>query len=204
MRITFLRVASSSLRLKTRRRLTGADGFFATIRASAISSNAVNRSVNRPRTLCSRRIGYPAPPLDEQSAVILWGGEFALEVPPCGLPSRPPALQPRCKLRYPSDLTDAEWARVEPLIPPGNGSRLVVIRRFAIRQVTNCSAVHSQPSVASDASLPKDLPPRRLITSDCGTGIRLARIHHALDLKCREKAAIAKPVPTPSSSTARV
>ena len=33
--ITFLRVASSSLRLKTRRKLTGADGFFATIRASA-------------------------------------------------------------------------------------------------------------------------------------------------------------------------
>jgi hypothetical protein len=25
----------------------------------------------------------------------------------------------RSKLRYPSDLTDAEWALVEPLIPPG-------------------------------------------------------------------------------------
>ena len=24
----------------------------------------------------------------------------------------------RSKLRYPSDLTDDEWARVEPLIPP--------------------------------------------------------------------------------------
>ena len=46
MRITFLRVASSSLRLKTRRRLTGADGLFATIRASASlsSTSAVNRS----------------------------------------------------------------------------------------------------------------------------------------------------------------
>ena len=25
----------------------------------------------------------------------------------------------RDKLRYPSDLTDVEWAHVEPLIPPG-------------------------------------------------------------------------------------
>jgi hypothetical protein len=25
----------------------------------------------------------------------------------------------RSKLRYPSDLTDAEWGLVEPLIPPG-------------------------------------------------------------------------------------
>ena len=25
----------------------------------------------------------------------------------------------RDKLRYPSDLTDAEWAHIEPLIPPG-------------------------------------------------------------------------------------
>ena len=28
------------------------------------------------------------------------------------------SLRPRCRLRYPSDLTDAEWAHVEPLIPP--------------------------------------------------------------------------------------
>ena len=29
----------------------------------------------------------------------------------------------RDKLRYPSDLTDAEWAHIEPLIPPGNARR---------------------------------------------------------------------------------
>jgi hypothetical protein len=29
----------------------------------------------------------------------------------------------RSKLRYPSDLTDDEWAHVEPLIPPGVGPR---------------------------------------------------------------------------------
>jgi hypothetical protein len=37
----------------------------------------------------------------------------------------------RCKLRYPSDLTDAEWELVEPLIRPGKhggGKRTVVMR----------------------------------------------------------------------------
>ena len=37
----------------------------------------------------------------------------------------------RDKLRYPSDLTDEEWAHVEPLIPPatrGGGKRRVNIR----------------------------------------------------------------------------
>ena len=41
----------------------------------------------------------------------------------------------RDKLRYPSDLTDAEWAHIEPLIPsgkPGGGKR-----RVAIREVIN-------------------------------------------------------------------
>ena len=37
----------------------------------------------------------------------------------------------RSKLRYPSDLTDAEWGLVEPLIPPGKtggGKRTVNMR----------------------------------------------------------------------------
>ena len=33
----------------------------------------------------------------------------------------------RDKLRYPSDLTDEEWALVGPLIPPGN-SPLIMCR----------------------------------------------------------------------------
>ena len=47
----------------------------------------------------------------------------------------------RDKLRYPSDLTDAEWAHIEPLIPPGKpgGGK----RRVAIREVINRD-VHSQ------------------------------------------------------------
>jgi transposase len=37
----------------------------------------------------------------------------------------------RGKLRYPSDLTDAEWQLVKPLIPPGKpggGKRTVIMR----------------------------------------------------------------------------
>ena len=49
--------------------------------------------------------------------MILWGGEFALEVPHGTADNRP--RYNRDKLRYPSDLTDAEWAHIEPLIPPG-------------------------------------------------------------------------------------
>ena len=43
--------------------------------------------------------------------------------------------RPRDKLRYPSDLTDAEWAHIKPLIPPakrGEGKR-----RVDMRQVVN-------------------------------------------------------------------
>ena len=40
-------------------------------------------------------------------------------------------LYDRSQLRYPSDLTDEEWALVEPMIPPakrGGGKRTVVMR----------------------------------------------------------------------------
>ena len=39
----------------------------------------------------------------------------------------------RDKLRYPSDLTDAEWAHIRPLIPPakrGGGKRRVDMRQL--------------------------------------------------------------------------
>ena len=65
---------------------------------------------------------HPAPPLEELNQLsILWGGEFALEVAPSWpLPTTSPALaKTATRLRYPSDLTDAESAHIEPLIPPG-------------------------------------------------------------------------------------
>ena len=33
----------------------------------------------------------------------------------------------RDKLRYPSDLTDAEWAHIEPLIPPGKPGVMYIL-----------------------------------------------------------------------------
>ena len=82
----------------------------------------------------------------------------------------------RDKLRYPSDLTDAEWAHIEPLIPPGKpgGGK----RRVAIREVIN-----GVMYILSTGCTVHDY--LGLWNWD-GT---LDRIHHALYLKCREKAA---------------
>ena len=59
----------------------------------------------------------------------------------------------RSKLRYPSDLTDDEWALVEPLIPPARrgGNR----RHVDVREVMNgIMYVLSKESVASDPKRP--------------------------------------------------
>ena len=61
----------------------------------------------------------------------------------------------RDKLRYPSDLTDAEWAHIEPLIPPGKpgGGK----RRVAIREVIN-GVMYILSTGCQWRALPKDLP----------------------------------------------
>ena len=58
----------------------------------------------------------------------------------------------RDKLRYPSDLTDAEWAHIEPLIPPGKpgGGK----RRVAIREVINGVMYILSTGAHSDAKRP--------------------------------------------------
>ena len=93
----------------------------------------------------------------------------------------------RDKLRYPSDLTNEEWALVEPLIAPGKrggGKRTVVMR----------SVVDGLMYILSTGcqwrAIPKDLPPRSTLFdyldlwSWDGT---LERIHHELYVKCRER-----------------
>ena len=89
----------------------------------------------------------------------------------------------RDKLRYPSDLTDAEWAHIEPLIPPGKpgGGK----RRVAIREVQRRD-VHSE-----HASCPRICRPEApcMITSACGTGTAPGSHPSCVYLKCREKAA---------------
>jgi transposase len=94
----------------------------------------------------------------------------------------------RSKLRYPSDLTDEEWALIAPVIPPakrGGGKRTV-----SIREVVN-GLMYVLSSGCQWRALPKDLPPRSTVNGYFtlwdydGT---LDRIHHALYVKCREQA----------------
>jgi transposase len=83
-------------------------------------------------------------------------------------------------LRYPSDLTDAEWALVEPAIPPAkHGGRR---REVNVREVLN-AVFYVLSTGCQWNALPKDLPPKS--TAHCyfmlwdwdGT---LERLHHML------------------------
>ena len=58
----------------------------------------------------------------------------------------------RSKLRYPSDLTDAEWALIEPLIPAGKtgGGK----RRVNVREVVNGLAGTCCPPMVQPVSAP--------------------------------------------------
>jgi transposase len=90
-------------------------------------------------------------------------------------------------LRYPSDLTDAEWAHIGPLIPPakrGGGKR-----RVDMREVVN-GVMYVLSTGCQWRYIPKDLPPRSTVNeyfrnwSHDGT---LENIHHAVYVKCREQ-----------------
>ena len=94
----------------------------------------------------------------------------------------------RSRLRYPSDLTDEEWALAEPLIPPAKrgGNR----RHVVVREVVN-GLMYVLSTGCQWRAIPKDLPPRSTLYdyfdlwSWDGT---LDRIHDALYAKCREAA----------------
>ena len=89
-------------------------------------------------------------------------------------------------LRYPSDLTDAEWVLVEPLIPPAKrGGRK---REVDVREVLN-GLLYVLSTGCQWRAVPKDLPPKSTLFSYFdlwnwdGT---LGRIHQELYVKCRE------------------
>ena len=99
-----------------------------------------------------------------------------------------PGQYDRSKLRYPSDVTDEEWAFIEPLIPaakPGGNKRSI-----DERSVVN-GVMYILSTGCQWAALPKDLPPRSTVNDylrrwdDDGT---LERIHQALYVRCRELA----------------
>ena len=93
----------------------------------------------------------------------------------------------RSRLRYPSDLTDGEWALVAPLIPPAKrgGNR----RHVDVRAVMN-GLMYILSTGCQWRAIPTDLPPRSTLHSYFdlwswdGT---LERIHHALYVACRDQ-----------------
>jgi transposase len=97
------------------------------------------------------------------------------------------SLYNRDKLRYPSDLTDAEWRHIGPLIPPakrGGGKR-----RVDMREVVN-GVMYVLSTGCQWRYIPKDLPPRSTVNGYfCLWGYdgTLERMHHALYVKCREQ-----------------
>ncbi len=94
----------------------------------------------------------------------------------------------RDQLRYPSDLTDAEWQLIEPLIPPakrGGGKRTA-----NVREVVN-GVMYVLSTGCQWRYIPKDLPPRSTVNGYfCLWGCEgtLQKIHHTLYAKCREQA----------------
>jgi len=93
----------------------------------------------------------------------------------------------RSKLRYPSDLTDAEWALAKPEIPRAKrgGNK----RTVDMREVLN-GLMYVLSTGCQWGAMPKDLPPKSTVNfyfcrwRDDGT---LDRLHHALYVKCREQ-----------------
>src|ERR1700740_2378635 len=93
----------------------------------------------------------------------------------------------RSGLRYPSDLADAEWAIVEPMILPGrHGGRR---RSVNVREVLD-GIFYILWTGCQWKALPKDLPPKSTVHDYLelwnwdGT---LERIPHALYVAVREK-----------------
>lgn len=93
----------------------------------------------------------------------------------------------RSHLRYESDLTDAEWAAIAPLIPPAKrgGNK----RTVDVREVLN-GLLYVLSTGCQWRAVPKDLPPRSTLhdylerwTWDS----TLERIHEVLYMKSREQ-----------------
>ena len=94
----------------------------------------------------------------------------------------------RSHLRYPSDLTDEEWALLQLEIPPARrgGNK----RTVDVREVVN-GLMYVLSTGCQWRAIPKDLPPRSTVNyyfcrwQYDGT---LDRLHHALYVLCRERA----------------
>jgi putative transposase len=86
---------------------------------------------------------------------------------------------------YPSDLTDAQWALVAPLIPPTAGGRP---RKTPLRDVLD-AILYVLRTGCQWRYLPKDFPPKSTVWEYFGRWRRdgtLARLHDALRAKARK------------------
>ncbi len=71
----------------------------------------------------------------------------------------------RDRLRYPSDVTDAEWVLIAPLVPPAKrGGRR---RSVDVREVVN-GILYVLSTGCQWRALPKDLPPRSTVNDYFG------------------------------------
>ena len=108
----------------------------------------------------------------------------------------------RSTLRDPSDMTDAEWVLIEPLIPSAKrgGNKRTVDLRAVVDGLLYVLSTGCQWR-----ALPKDLPPRATVHGYLdlwdydGT---LELIHHTLFMACREQAG-RQASPTAAILTAR-
>jgi len=94
----------------------------------------------------------------------------------------------RAGLRYPSDLTDEEWALAAPFIPPAKrGGRK---RTVDVREVLN-GVFYVLATGCQWRALPKDLPPKSTVHGYLSLWVwdgTLRRLHHALFVQTREQA----------------
>lgn len=91
--------------------------------------------------------------------------------------------------RYPSDVTDEEWALIEPHLPPE--------RKVPRRPILN-AVLYVLTTGCQWRQLPKDLPPKSTVHDyliDWQSDGTLARIHHALYTETRR---LEERNPTPS------
>ena len=105
----------------------------------------------------------------------------------------------RDKLRYPSDLSDAEWPLAEPLIPPaksGGNKRRVNFREIVNGRSKLCKqrlrrVMYVLSTGCQWRAIPKDLPPRSTVFAYLDLWIydgTLDRMHRALYEACHEQA----------------
>jgi len=105
-------------------------------------------------------------------------------------------------LRYPSDLTDAEWVLVEPMIPPAKrGGRR---REVNVREVLN-AIFYVLSTGCQWQALPKDLPPKSTAHSyfSCGIGTEHWNASTTHSMSPPASARAGKPAQRPRSSTVK-